>query len=272
MKFERRVVLFTGVGIICLVAYLLVRGDAITDPTLAQALRTILALAVAVVGGGVVGESLRLKFDGSGFAIRAAGAAALFVICFFGAPKIEQLKLRAADVRIEKIKQIDFRSEASPEQNDETRLASSVYITVPISLSNQAQPARSAFVRGTKVQFNLNGKDYVYDWRNFVVMHEERYGLWLGIVGAASQFQVASGTAEYREILHSTNSPFAWGDFLKSISASDDKKMRVQVIIEIDDVDAISSCELAIAEWSSKVREFISRQGKAPGRLTMPCV
>lgn len=60
MKFERRVVLFTGVGIICLVAYLLLQGEPIKDATLAQALRIIFALAVAVLGGGVVGESLRL--------------------------------------------------------------------------------------------------------------------------------------------------------------------------------------------------------------------
>ncbi|MHC8337566.1 hypothetical protein [Pseudomonas sp. HLT2-19-2] len=272
MKFERRVVLFTGVGIICLVAYLLLRGEPITDTTLAQALRIILALAVAVLGGGVVGESLRLKFDGLGFAIRAAGAAALFVICFFSAPEIEQLNLRTANVRVEKIKQIDFRSQASPEKDDETRLASPVYVTVPISLSNEAQPALNAFVRNSKVQFKLNGKDYVYDWRNFVVMHEERYGLWLGIVGDASQFQVASGSAEYREILHSNDSALTWGDFLNTIKTTNNQKIKIDITINIDDKEATSTCEVAISEWSSKVQDFISNQGKSPGRVTMPCV
>jgi hypothetical protein len=112
----------------------------------------------------------------------------------------------------------------------------------------------------------------VYDWRNFVVMHEEKYGLWLGIVGDASQFQVASGTAEYREILHGNDSALTWGDFLNAIKTTNNQKIKIDITINIDDKEAISTCEVAISEWSSKVQDFISKQGKSPGRVTMPCV
>lgn len=272
MKFERRVILFTGVGIIFLVAYLLLRGEPIADTTLAQSLRIMLALAVAVLGGGVVGESLKLKFNGTGFAIRATGAAALFVICFFGAPKIEQLKLSTADVRVEKIKQIDFRSQASPAKDDETRLGSPIYITVPISLSNLAQPALSAFVRNTKVHFRLSEKDYTYDWLKFVNMQDEDYGHWLGRAIDASIFQVESGKAEYREILHSNDTALTWEDFLNAIKTTTNQNLKIEITLDIDNMETKTTCSVAISEWKNKIQEFTSKQGRIPGRVTMPCV
>src|SRR5690606_20925996 len=123
-------------GIVCLVAYLVIRGKPFEDPNHATYVRMLLSLAIAVLGATTVAKGLNLKFDSLGFSIRAAGAAALFVICYFAAPKVDSLHLtlKEPDISIVPIKQVDFRSKAPPDKDEKTRLESPVYITVPVGL------------------------------------------------------------------------------------------------------------------------------------------
>jgi hypothetical protein len=274
MIFERRVALFTGVGIICLIAFLVIRNKPFADPNLAIYVRIILSLAIAVLGATVIGNGLKLDFNALGFSIRGVGAAALFVICYFASPKAEilNLNLPEPEVSVIQVKQIDFRSQAAPDKDEQTRLQSPVYITVPVGLKNLAQPGKSAFVDNTKVRFNLANKDYEYNWRNFVTMHEEKYGLWLGLEGDATPYSVASGTVSYKEILHNNDSAMTWGEFLDAIKNSKNEKLKISINLNIDGKDTLTYCEVAIAEWSSKVEKFTNQIGKHPGRVTMPCV
>jgi tetratricopeptide (TPR) repeat protein len=92
LVFERRVALITGVIVVLAVIYLVVRNQPFSDPNLVVLSRIILALAVGIVGGTIPGF-LNIRYSGGGFAIRGAGALALFVITYFGSPHVEALHL-----------------------------------------------------------------------------------------------------------------------------------------------------------------------------------
>jgi tetratricopeptide (TPR) repeat protein len=91
-KFERRVALFTAVFVVVVVLLLVVRNAPFTDPNLVVLARIVLALAIGILGATIPGF-LSVTYDVAGFAIRAAGALALFVIAFFGTPRVEALHL-----------------------------------------------------------------------------------------------------------------------------------------------------------------------------------
>jgi hypothetical protein len=63
-----------------------------------------------------------------------------------------------------------------------------------------------------------------------------------------------------------------WGEFLDAIKNSKNEKLKISINLNIDGKDTLTYCEVAIAEWSSKVEQFTNQIGKHPGRVTMPCV
>ena len=69
--------------------YLVVRNEPFRDPNLVVIARTILSLAIAVLGATVPGF-LNVSWSGKGLVIRAGGALALFVLTFVLTPKIVQ--------------------------------------------------------------------------------------------------------------------------------------------------------------------------------------
>jgi tetratricopeptide (TPR) repeat protein len=91
-RFERRLSLFTAVFIVALVGFLVIRNQPFADPNLVVLARIILALAIGILGATIPGF-LQLTYNFAGFAIRATGALALFVIAFFGTPHVESLHL-----------------------------------------------------------------------------------------------------------------------------------------------------------------------------------
>lgn len=91
-KFERRVSLLTAVFVVGVVVYLVVRNAPFSDPNLVVLMRIILALAVGVLGATIPGF-LSVEYNFAGFAIRATGAVGLFLVAFFGTPRVEALHL-----------------------------------------------------------------------------------------------------------------------------------------------------------------------------------
>lgn len=91
-KFERRVALFTAVFVVVSTVHLVDRNEAFRDPNLVVLIRIILAFAVGALGATIPGL-LRVTYNAMGFAIRAAGGLALFVVTFFGTPHVESLHL-----------------------------------------------------------------------------------------------------------------------------------------------------------------------------------
>ena len=85
--FERMAATCAALVVIALVAFLLIRNQPIADPRLFLALRIILSLGVAVFGATVLGF-LEVGWSGSGLAVRAGGALALFVPTFLYTPDL----------------------------------------------------------------------------------------------------------------------------------------------------------------------------------------
>jgi hypothetical protein len=90
---ERLVASVASLAVITTILYLAISNQRIEDENVAVMLRIILSLAVAVIGATVPGF-LQVGWDLKGVTIRAGGALALFVICYFASPPIIEGKAR----------------------------------------------------------------------------------------------------------------------------------------------------------------------------------
>lgn len=97
---ERILAAVCAVAILALVFIVVLRNEPFRDQNQVVLVRTILSLAVGVIGAVVPGF-LQVDLRGKGVAIRAGGALALFVITFFFSPKV--LPLAVNKEQLEKI-------------------------------------------------------------------------------------------------------------------------------------------------------------------------
>jgi hypothetical protein len=86
-EFDRVAASFAALVVVGLVVFLLVRNEPISDPRLFFGLRVVLSFGVATLGATIPGF-LNLSWSGSGLAIRAGGALALFVLTFVYTPNL----------------------------------------------------------------------------------------------------------------------------------------------------------------------------------------
>jgi hypothetical protein len=86
-QFERIAATCAALVIIGLVVFLLIRNEPILDARLFLALRVILSLGAAVLGATIPGF-LEVGWSGSGLAIRAGGALALFLLTYLFTPNL----------------------------------------------------------------------------------------------------------------------------------------------------------------------------------------
>ena len=86
-SFDRIAAIVAAMAIVGLVVFLLVRNEAIASPQLFYALRVVLSVAAAVLGATIPGF-LDLDWKGSGLAVRAGGALALFVLTYAYTPDL----------------------------------------------------------------------------------------------------------------------------------------------------------------------------------------
>lgn len=84
---ERVTATVCAVGILIVVVIIILRDRPFADPNQVVLVRTILSLAVAIIGAVIPGF-LNVDFNGRGIAIRSGGALALFVLTFFFTPKV----------------------------------------------------------------------------------------------------------------------------------------------------------------------------------------
>jgi hypothetical protein len=91
---ERAIAGCTALAIVATVIFLAVRNQPIVEPNVVVMLRILLSLAVAVLGATIPGF-LQVGWNLRGATIRAGGALALFVLCFFGSPPIIQAANRS---------------------------------------------------------------------------------------------------------------------------------------------------------------------------------
>src|SRR5262249_16422117 len=89
---ERLLAIITSISVVGVVLYLVIRNKPFSDPNLVLLLRIVLAVAMGIIGGTVPGF-LRIDYTKGGITVRAAGALALVLVCFFGSPRVEALNL-----------------------------------------------------------------------------------------------------------------------------------------------------------------------------------
>jgi hypothetical protein len=85
--FDRTAATVSALVIVGLAVFLLIRNQPIADPRLFFMLRVVLSLSAAILGASVPGF-LNLKWSGGGWALRAGGALALFVLTFVYTPDL----------------------------------------------------------------------------------------------------------------------------------------------------------------------------------------
>jgi hypothetical protein len=86
-SFDRIAATLAALVVVGLAVFLLVRNEPIASPQLFFVVRVVLSFAVAVLGATIPGF-LEIGWKGSGLAIRAGGALALFVLTFVYTPDL----------------------------------------------------------------------------------------------------------------------------------------------------------------------------------------
>jgi hypothetical protein len=99
LQFDRVAATCAALVIVCLVVFLLIRNQEIADARLFFALRVVLSFGTAVLGATIPGF-LEIGWSGSGLAIRAGGALALFVLTFLYTPDLATTHEQAGQTTI----------------------------------------------------------------------------------------------------------------------------------------------------------------------------
>lgn len=86
-SFDRVSATIAALTIVGLAVFLLIRNEPISDDQLFFVLRVVISFSVAVLGATIPGF-LDVKWSGSGLAIRAGGALALFVLTLVYTPNL----------------------------------------------------------------------------------------------------------------------------------------------------------------------------------------
>ena len=84
---ERVLAALTAAGVVGLIGFVVVRNEPFADANIVVLIRTLLSLAIAVLGATIPGF-LNVSWRGRGLAIRAGGALALFVVSYLLAPSV----------------------------------------------------------------------------------------------------------------------------------------------------------------------------------------
>ena len=87
LQFDRLAATLAALVVIGLAVFLLVRNQPIADPRLFFVLRVVLSFSAATLGATIPGF-LDIRWSGSGLALRAGGALALFVLTFVYTPDV----------------------------------------------------------------------------------------------------------------------------------------------------------------------------------------
>lgn len=86
-QFDRIAATCAALVVVGLAVFLLVRNQPIADPRLFFLLRVVLSFSAATLGASIPGF-LNVSWSGSGLAVRAGGALALFVLTFIYTPDL----------------------------------------------------------------------------------------------------------------------------------------------------------------------------------------
>jgi hypothetical protein len=144
-------------------------------------------------------------------------------------------------------------------------------LTVPLSFRNVEEPAKKGIVDQTTAELSIGNKTIKYDWDQFVNMHEENYGKWLGIIESAHPLTVDSGSLVHEEVLHRPIQNVTWDEIVSLFLNANSNTGTVTVEAKTDNGTLESKCEFDLKHWSDEVKSFVQRENRIPGRITMNC-
>jgi hypothetical protein len=149
------------------------------------------------------------------------------------------------------------------------RLAATAYITVPIAVRSTKEPARKAVLNETRITLRTLPGSPEFDWRYFVTMHEERFGVWLGIDSDAAPIAIDPGSVLFREILHQPRENVDWGRLLRAFET--ESVIAIRLTASIDGKSYSQDCSIRTGEWQPKIKALKEKTGRVPGRITATC-
>lgn len=274
MKTEQKFVYGWASIVLAVVLYLILRGEPLKSENYYQWTRILISFSIAVLGATIPGF-LNVAWKGAGLSIRAAGALGLFVVTFFGSPKvlsdIAPVPLPNAKVSLLPFASVDFRTQMGPDRPEADRLAAPMTLSAAMVYENEQEPSRVALVDSERATLRIRGKPVVLDARYFVKQVDGIETNWLGIVDDARAVNVSSGAREQHETAF-TQSSLSWGGFLTSIEQVASTEFEIAITATVDGGVITRNCvpdmefyRKALSEWGQ------GNQGSIM-RATIPCV
>jgi hypothetical protein len=210
LQVERRFGLLAGAIILLFVMGLIWRNQPIQDDNLVILARAMLALGAGVVGATIPGF-LRLDYKVGGLTLRAAGGMAMFVLVFFGSPKVVP-SLRPTEARLElaPLGWVEFRAVATPKMLDDLDLDAPGAIIVDLRATNISdQLGKQIIIRNTTARLFVDDKafdDFAAKYFVKIITGGTLYGGTpedkLGVQSDASAISLRSQESIEQSILH----------------------------------------------------------------------
>jgi len=253
--------------IFAFVIFLVLRNQPI-DPNYYGWVRILLSFAIAVLGATIPGF-LDVEWKGAGLVIRAAGALALFVITFFGTPKVlpSAPPLKDAEVGVLiKPSVVDFRT------SEKERLAAPVVLTIPLQYENKAQAAKTAKIEQETAAVHLPSGTLFFSWKYFVNQNPENVDKWLGIVGGASPDTILSGGIVKHETLFENKEKTTWQSFLEQLDGIKHDYLTIVVSSTVTGQEIATICQADMRRYRQQVDNYRSKSSEPIVRITLQCI
>ncbi|MCB0334834.1 MAG: hypothetical protein KDD62_00970 [Bdellovibrionales bacterium] len=269
---ERSSAIVAATTCLGVLSYLLIRGKPFADPNLAIIARIFMSLTAAIFGATVSGF-LQIRWSGTGMVLRAGGAFGLFALTFWGTPTIVADVLGPPDVKFQTPKVIDVRSFYGPTLAYEEMLQDSAVVIARMVYTNDAQPAKNAFLTHESVHVALGNFNYELEWQ-YIVNIFPRAGCWPCIEESVSTKTIPSGESIAHETLFSLYGGPTWEQFIKEFLATSENTVTFHLTATVDGEVKTAKCIVNdLAYWRTVVRQWQDEnEERLPARLTLPCV
>lgn len=271
MTIERMIAIGAAVTCLGVLAYLLVRGEPFADPNLAVIARIFMSLAAAIFGSTISGF-LTLSWSKPGLVVRAGGALALFLITFWGTPTIAVEALGPPNVQLQQPKVIDIRSFNGPKVRYEEMLNDAAVVIARMSYTNEAQPAKNAFLTAETVEIEFGSLRYDFTW-DYIVNIFPGAGCWPCIQESVSPMAIPSGQSIAHETLFRSEQTLTWGELIQTVLDSPTATMTFRISATVDQERKSVDCTVTDLDyWRAVVADWrANNQAHLPARLTLPC-
>ena len=274
---ERAVRLILALFVVGLMFWVILANPLLTTDAQIN-LKILVAFAMAVLMASMAGV-IEVKGKSPGWAIRAAGGGAVFVIVFFTLPKIAGSldRIPKAKVYADDLTSFDLRSMGSP-LDKHKQLSSGVAITVPLNLSansdfNNANPAQ---LTGARMQLRVAERKLSLPWLYFV---KQVPGPGVSHLSAeplvpASSVEIEKGKSTYREVLFATSpTQINWEQLVKHLTQVGGMELEIKWNIEHESgSDVIEQvCRTPVDAERDELQIF-SAQSRIPKNIVFHCL